>query len=245
LANKTVSWFERIIVSDRSPSFVAVEGERVLGFAQLNIDGRVALLYVAPEARFRGISRAMLKALEERGIQLGMERLYLESTKTAARFYEACGYRRTGGLQVGFAGLEAWPMEKMLNEPGENKTSIRYLSFDHVQLAIPVGGEDRAREFYGSVLGMTEVPKPTVLAARGGVWFDAGAVRIHLGIEPDYQPSKKAHPAIVVQDLASLRQRLEQGGCVVRDGEELEGRLRLHTEDPFGNRLEFVELVSS
>jgi muramoyltetrapeptide carboxypeptidase LdcA involved in peptidoglycan recycling len=94
---------------------------RILGFAQMNIDGRVALLYVAPEARFRGISRAMLKSLEERALQLGLRKLRLESTKTAARFYEAGGYRRTGDLEVGFAGLEAWPMEKMLIEDAMKK----------------------------------------------------------------------------------------------------------------------------
>jgi predicted acetyltransferase len=124
LANKTVPWFERIITSDRSPSVVAVEGDRILGFAQLNTDGRIALLYVAPEARFRGISRAMLRTLEERALQLGLEKLGLESTKTATRFYEARGYRRIGDPQVGFAGLEALPMEKMLKEFAEELSSL-------------------------------------------------------------------------------------------------------------------------
>jgi GNAT superfamily N-acetyltransferase len=116
LANKTVPWFERIITSERSPSVVALEGNRILGFAQLNIDGRVALLYVDPEARFRGVSRAMLRSLEERALELGLKKVHLESTRTAARFYESEGYRRTGDLEVGFAGLEAWPMEKMLDQ---------------------------------------------------------------------------------------------------------------------------------
>ena len=115
-----------------------------------------------------------------------------------------------------------------------------FVAIDHVQLAMPPGGEDRARAFYAGVLGLAEVPKPAVLAVRGGAWFEAGGVRIHLGVEPDFRPAKKAHPAIAVADLAALRGALTAAGCVVKEGETLETGERLFTEDPFGNRLEFL-----
>lgn len=118
---------------------------------------------------------------------------------------------------------------------------LEFFGIDHVQLAMPHGGEQRAREFYASVLGLAEVPKPAVLAVRGGAWFEAGDVRVHLGIEDDFRPAKKAHPAIAVSDLAELQRSLDAAGCVVRPGEPLESYPRLFTEDPFGNRLEFLE----
>ena len=85
------------------------------------------------------------------------------------------------------------------------------------------------------------MPKPAVLAVRGGAWFEAGAVRIHLGVEPEFRAAKKAHPAIAVDDLATLSRALERAGCLVRSGEALEGGERLFTDDPFGNRLEFIQ----
>jgi hypothetical protein len=85
------------------------------------------------------------------------------------------------------------------------------------------------------------VPKPAPLAARGGVWFASGDVHIHLGVEEAFRPARKAHPALTVRDLPLLRERLRDSGCEVREGEMLEGRARIHTDDPFGNRLEFIE----
>lgn len=119
--------------------------------------------------------------------------------------------------------------------------TIRFVALDHVQLAMPPGGEDRARAFYAAVLGLAEVPKPAVLAVRGGAWFEAGEVRIHLGVEPGFRPAQKAHPAIAVAGLDVLRAALEAARCPVQEGETLESGRRLFTEDPFGNRLEFVE----
>ncbi|MFW6724324.1 VOC family protein [Streptomyces sp. MAR4 CNY-716] len=111
---------------------------------------------------------------------------------------------------------------------------------DHVQLAVPAGSEEILRIFYGDVLGMTEVPKPAVLAARGGCWFTSGAVTLHLGVEQDFRPARKAHPALVVTDLDALARRLAARGHHVTwaDG-EIPGVRRFHTADPFGNRLEF------
>lgn len=109
---------------------------------------------------------------------------------------------------------------------------------DHVQLAIPPGGEAAAREFYGGVLGLTEVPKPEPMRARGGMWFDGG---IHLGIEQDMRPSLKMHPALVVDDLDALVAKLVAAGCEWTPSDELPGTKRGHTKDPFGNRIELVE----
>lgn len=113
---------------------------------------------------------------------------------------------------------------------------------DHVQVAIPVGGEDEARRFYHELLGMTEVPKPAALAARGGCWFSAGAAALHLGVEQPFRPARKAHPAFVVTNLDALQTRLAAAGydCVRTDG-EIPGVARFHTSDPFGNRIEFQQ----
>ncbi|MET9912118.1 VOC family protein [Streptomyces sp. NPDC006476] len=112
---------------------------------------------------------------------------------------------------------------------------------DHVQLAAPAGCEDLLRAYYVDVLGMAEIPKPPVLAARGGCWFRAGAVQLHLGIEADFRPAKKAHPGLRVTDIEAYAARLEAGGArVVWDG-ELPGHRRFYSEDPVGNRLEFLQ----
>lgn len=111
---------------------------------------------------------------------------------------------------------------------------------DHVQLAIPPRGEDKARRFYAGLLGLREVPKPPELAARGGFWFTAGDVNLHLGVEDDFRPAKKAHPAILVGDLSSLADSLKSAGVEV-DEVPLEGYHRVYVEDPFGNRIELLE----
>ena len=112
---------------------------------------------------------------------------------------------------------------------------------DHVQLAMPEGGEDVARRFYGELLGLPETPKPAVLAVRGGCWFEDGDVRIHLGVEADFRPARKAHPAFVVDGLAALVSHLEQHNVEVMSAEPLDGIERIHISDPFGNRIELME----
>jgi catechol 2,3-dioxygenase-like lactoylglutathione lyase family enzyme len=116
------------------------------------------------------------------------------------------------------------------------------LAFDHVQVAIPAGGEDAARAFYGSLLGMTEHVKPAALAGRGGCWFSSGSAVLHLGVEEPFHPAGKAHPAFLVAELDSLGERLAAAGydCVRSDG-EIPGVRRFHTVDPFGNRIEFQQ----
>jgi catechol 2,3-dioxygenase-like lactoylglutathione lyase family enzyme len=115
------------------------------------------------------------------------------------------------------------------------------LSIDHVQLAIPRGREAEARSFYAEVLGLREVPKPEAMRARGGMWFQAGPVQIHLGIEDDMRASVKAHPALVVDDLEAYRARLAAAGCEWRDADDIPGTRRGHTRDPFGNRIELIQ----
>lgn len=115
------------------------------------------------------------------------------------------------------------------------------LQLDHVQIAIPVGGESTARSFYGGVLGLDELPKPANLAARGGCWFALGHTQLHMGTEKDFRPARKAHIAFTVDDLCGLRARVEQTGAPVLPDEPLDGRARFFSEDPFGNRIEFLE----
>jgi catechol 2,3-dioxygenase-like lactoylglutathione lyase family enzyme len=117
------------------------------------------------------------------------------------------------------------------------------VALDHVQLAMPAGQEDKAREFYQDILGIPERAKPANLAARGGCWFEAGHVRVHLGVDPEFKPAGKAHPAFLVDDLAALRKRLEAALCRVVEDEPLEGYERCYTYDPFGNRIELMQPV--
>lgn len=112
------------------------------------------------------------------------------------------------------------------------------VSIDHVQLAMPAGGESPARRFYTGVLGLVEVPKPPALAVRGGCWFELGPVRLHLGVEADFRPARKAHPALVVRDLAAFVACHALG---VRWDDEIPGVLRCHVDDPFGNRIELID----
>ncbi|MFJ9247776.1 VOC family protein [Streptomyces sp. NPDC101776] len=112
---------------------------------------------------------------------------------------------------------------------------------DHVQLAAPEGAEDALRAYYVDVLGMTEIPKPAVLAARGGCWFGAGEVQLHLGVETDFRPAKKAHPGLRVTGIEAYAARLKSLGAPVTWDSDLPGCRRFYSEDPVGNRLEFLE----
>ncbi len=114
---------------------------------------------------------------------------------------------------------------------------------DHVQLAAPPGSEDLLRPYYTDVLGMTEIPKPPVLAARGGCWFAAGPVQLHLGIEADFVPAAKAHPGIRVTGIHAFALRLAGHGAPVIWDDDLPGHRRFYSTDPVGNRLEFLEPV--
>ncbi|MFF3565669.1 VOC family protein [Streptomyces sp. NPDC002574] len=114
-------------------------------------------------------------------------------------------------------------------------------ALDHVQLAAPPGSEERLRAYYAGVLGMTEVAKPPVLAARGGCWFTSGAAQIHIGVEEDFRPARKAHPGLRVRGIRAYAETLESRGATVVWDHDLPGHQRFYSEDPFGNRLEFLE----
>jgi catechol 2,3-dioxygenase-like lactoylglutathione lyase family enzyme len=125
--------------------------------------------------------------------------------------------------------------------PPAGSSGSHTLGLHHVQLAIPPAGEDACRGFWGDVLGMTEVAKPPVLAARGGCWFRGGGLEVHLGVEPDFVPARKAHPGILVDGLDALVARLTDAGVEVRWDADFPGYRRCYADDPFGNRLEFLE----
>jgi catechol 2,3-dioxygenase-like lactoylglutathione lyase family enzyme len=111
---------------------------------------------------------------------------------------------------------------------------------DHVQLAVPAGGEEACRAFWGGLLGLAELAKPPVLAARGGCWFAGAGFQVHLGVEADFRPARKAHPGFEVSGLEELAELLAAHGHPVTWSDEVPGQDRFHTEDPFGNRLEFL-----
>lgn len=116
------------------------------------------------------------------------------------------------------------------------------LSIDHIQIAMPPEKEDQARSFYVNVLGFTEIPKPPELAKRGGAWFQAGNVQLHLGVEAEFKPARKAHPAFLVSDLDSLIAKMQAAGYESDTSQPpLDGYKRAHVFDPFGNRIELME----
>lgn len=118
---------------------------------------------------------------------------------------------------------------------------MKILGLDHVQLAMPAGEEARARVFYSGLLGIPEVPKPASLAGRGGAWFQEGGVKIHLGVESDFRPARKAHPALLVRGLRDLVRRLRDAGVEIVEDDLMPGYDRVYATDPFGNRLELME----
>jgi catechol 2,3-dioxygenase-like lactoylglutathione lyase family enzyme len=118
-------------------------------------------------------------------------------------------------------------------------------AIDHVQLAMPAHEEERARAFYSGVLGLREQPKPANLAKRGGVWFEGGTLRVHLGVEEDFRPAKKAHPAFLVEGLQDILEQCKRTGYKIIKDEPLEGYDRVYVYDPFGNRLELMEPKSA
>jgi catechol 2,3-dioxygenase-like lactoylglutathione lyase family enzyme len=116
-------------------------------------------------------------------------------------------------------------------------------SVHHVQVAMPVGGEDRARWFYGEVLGLTELEKPDTLRGRGGVWFQSGNLQVHLGVEADFMPARKAQVGYAVEGIDVVRGRFVEAGIEVTDDDALPGFTRFYVADPFGNRVEILEPV--
>jgi predicted enzyme related to lactoylglutathione lyase len=120
---------------------------------------------------------------------------------------------------------------------------VSVLGLHHVQVAMPAGSEDAMRAFYGDVLGLSEIPRPTALAVRGGIWFAVGAQQLHCGVEMPFAPALKAHPCLLVADIDAAAARVGDAGGEIRWETSIPGIRRFHTHDPVGNRVE-VQQVS-
>ena len=118
--------------------------------------------------------------------------------------------------------------------------SVGLTAIDHVQLAMPAGEEEKARRFFVNLLGMRELPKPPELAKRGGCWFASGDVQLHMGVEADFRPARKAHPAFRCERYADLVEHLRSYGVEIVEAKEIPGVQRCHITDPFGNRIELI-----
>lgn len=129
-------------------------------------------------------------------------------------------------------------------DAGTNRT-MKILSIDHIQLTMPEGQEHLAREFYGELLGMPEVEKPKSLAGRGGVWFEGGGLKVHLGVDSEFVAAQKAHPGFKASNIDLLATELQSKGFQVAAGSALPGIKRIFTNDPFGNRVEFLQDVEA
>lgn len=121
---------------------------------------------------------------------------------------------------------------------------VHVLGFDHVQVAIPRGQEDRARTFYSGLLGLKEIPKPASMAGRGGLWFECGQLQLHLGVEEPFAPARKAHPALRIRGYEELLAGMSAAGYDVRRDAGLPGVARAFVADPFGNRVELIDSES-
>jgi catechol 2,3-dioxygenase-like lactoylglutathione lyase family enzyme len=119
---------------------------------------------------------------------------------------------------------------------------MKILSIDHVQIAMPPDEEEKARSFYIGILGFTEIPKPPALIKRGGAWLQSGNVQLHMGVEKDFRPARKAHPAFVVEELDAILEKVQRAGYEWDESQPpLDGYKRAHVYDPFGNRIELMQ----
>ena len=118
--------------------------------------------------------------------------------------------------------------------------NLPFTAIDHVELAMPAGQEETARKFYAELLGMREIPKPAELLRRGGCWFESGSVQVHLGVEKDFRPAQKAHPALKCMDYDGLVAKLQASGMELTEPGDIPGVRRCHIHDPFGNRIELI-----
>ena len=210
--------------------------------------GRLGTL---PAHRGAGLGGALLAWAEERSRGHGDTRARLATRVHWAelrRYYEARGYR---AVSYGTHPGKAWPtwvdFEKDLAAAPRHTApadAFAPVALDHVQLAIPKGTEDEARAFWIGVLGFAELPKPAESAGRGGAWFADGPVQVHVGVEDDFAPARKAHPALRVRGLEALRARLVAAGRPITPLAPLAGAPRFHSADPFGNRIEFIAEIA-
>jgi catechol 2,3-dioxygenase-like lactoylglutathione lyase family enzyme len=161
-------------------------------------------------------------------------------------YFELCGMSIFGGRCVfsGFLRVRRAPGQCISRRDILASVGPRIKRIDHIQIAAPEGCEAAAREFYGAILGLAEVEKPAELRPRGGCWFQCGDQQVHIGVERDFRPAKKAHPAFVVSDLDELREALAARQIAVVDDSDTIATRRFYAEDPWGNRLEFVDRLT-
>lgn len=150
---------------------------------------------------------------------------------------------RAGAYVLVWATPNGGPSPGTRDRPpaAERRDSLTFLALDHVQLAMPPGGEEPARGFYGGVLGLGEIPKPETMRAGGGVWFRSGGVELHLGPEGNFSPARKAHPGLRVDQIDLLAERCEAAGFPVEWDARYPGVRRFYVHDPFGNRIEVLQ----
>lgn len=235
-----------------------IAGDIVLSHIQRGALQRANLGYMVDSRhRGRGVATAAARLAVERAFgEVGLHRVEA-GTKldnvASQRVLERVGFTRVGVQRALLRIGDRWEDHYLYELVGPDTAPHGrrgdggggVAGIDHVQLAMPAGGEQRAVAFYAGVLGLGQVAKPASLAARGGCWFQRGTARIHLGVEDGFRAARKAHPALLVHDLAALTARLREAGAAVDDGEPLEGFDRAYVDDPFGNRIELLEPVAA
>jgi [ribosomal protein S5]-alanine N-acetyltransferase len=223
---------------------------RLLGMIEAFLDGaRVTLGYVLERPAWgQGFASEAAGAVAEWArAEPGVTRLTAlcdVRNHPSARVLEKCGLRCEGVRRRAMTHGGTDELVDVLSyvwiRPGA-ASEPQLLELDHVQLAMPRGGEERARTFWRDLLGLREVPRPAEMAGRPGMWFERGAVRVHVGVEEDFRPAKKAHPALRAIGYDALLARLAAAGHAARPAETPGGARRAHVDDPFGNRVELID----
>jgi ribosomal protein S18 acetylase RimI-like enzyme/catechol 2,3-dioxygenase-like lactoylglutathione lyase family enzyme len=208
--------------------------------------GHIYGVYVSPAHRRKGVARALISALLEKAANdPSVEQILLSvatNQNAAVGLYRSFGFQTYGternALKTGTTYVDE---DHMVFFVQQERARPDLTNLDHVQLAIPRNGEDRARQFYIDILGFEEVPKPPELAKRGGVWFRNGTVKLHLGVDAEFVAAKKAHPALRCDEYDAFLVKLaEHNITAIPDPLPFEGRPHCYISDPFCNRIEII-----
>lgn len=243
--------FVRALAARTLDTLVIERAGKAFGILQLETDPAWLMTVrtlVVEEQRTGGGRYAIEYTLDAAFERRRVDRVFLEVLEAnhgARRLYESVGFVQEGLYRNGyrdetgtFHNLVPYGILAGERDPDASP----FCTIDHVQLAMPAGGEDLARDFYVGALGMQERPKPLELAARGGAWFRSDLANIHLGVDPDFRPAKKAHPALACRHFDVLIARLKSRGIETIDDEHrYEERRHAYVNDPFGNRLELLD----